>query len=191
MFFFYSSCIPRHETQLKRIRRWGFVCAGWGEGAPCFTRVFKSCSKHLGRLCRASNCEDLGDSGGGNPPPAPSVLCLPPSRAVGERCRGSRAGLKIERRAPELEKRVAEGGWGGWMGGGWARGAWLPVCRQWGLWAALPPSLVRLPGPLHVGEVGCKAQLQIRKAIKGSLKSSPCNRGFKSAVGRERRAPGS
>lgn len=132
-----------------------------------------------------------GIRGGGNPPPAPSVLCLPPSRAVGERCSGSRAGLKIERRAPELEKRVAEGGWGGWMGGGWARGAWLPVCRQWGLWAALPPSLVRLPGPLHVGEVGCKAQLQIRKAIKGSLKSSPCNRGFKSAVGRERRAPGS
>lgn len=36
----------------------------------------------------------------------------------------------------------------------------------------------------------CLRSSKIRKAIKGSLKSLPCNCGFKSSVGREGSAPG-
>lgn len=67
---------------------------------------------------------------------------------------------------------------------GWRVGSGCLAPSLWALEAvgcssSLPCASARSPS---YGRGRLQAQLQIRKAIKGSLKSSPCNRGLKSAV---------
>lgn len=139
---FYSLRVPGHETQLKCIRRRGFVCGDWG-GGSVFARVFQSCSKHLGCRGGASSRQDLGDAGGhpsARPPPCFVRLLPAPSPCRRRKMRSQ--DLKQKAVLRRMEKGEAGGGgmgcgWG-WRGG---RSAGIGAAGLWGRPPIPPPSM--------------------------------------------------
>lgn len=77
---FYSLRVPGHETQLKCIRRRGFVC---GEGGgKCFRTCFSKLQQTPGLPWQSPEPAGFGGFGGAPLRPPPSWLCPPSPRSL-------------------------------------------------------------------------------------------------------------
>lgn len=85
---FYSLRVPGHETQLKCIRRRGFVCGDGG--GEVFSHVFFKAAANTWAAVAEPRAGRIWGMRGGTPPPVPllalSAFSPLPPRAVGERC---------------------------------------------------------------------------------------------------------